>query len=152
MGTDRHKTDVIGLGGQSSDWSLTLSGSARPFTSAHVIRTSHREPSGADHSTTPGFREFSVPMLSNVTVWVSLVKTSPNTEYFGAMAQTEPELLTTREAAAYLRRSRKTLDDWRYRDTGPAYIGGGRGTPVLYRRTDLDAWIESQRVDPSKVA
>ncbi|WP_198679475.1 helix-turn-helix domain-containing protein [Thermomonospora amylolytica] len=54
---------------------------------------------------------------------------------------TLPALLTPAEAAAYLRRSPKTLRNWRSRGIGPKYTGRGHG--VRYRRDDLDAWIRA---------
>jgi hypothetical protein len=56
------------------------------------------------------------------------------------------ELLTTAEAAHVLRRTPKTLRSWRYLNVGPPYLAGGR---VLYRRADLDAWLERQLVRPA---
>ena len=49
--------------------------------------------------------------------------------------QVESPLLTTPEAAAYLRRS----VTWLLRQGDIPYI---RGVPNLYRRVDLDRWIE----------
>jgi excisionase family DNA binding protein len=59
-------------------------------------------------------------------------------------------LLSTFEAAVYLGVPRQTLAVWRSRDTrrGPAYVNVGRH--IKYRRGDLDAWIDSQRVDPGE--
>lgn len=53
----------------------------------------------------------------------------------------EPALLTEREAATYLGMSVRTLQDRRVRGGGCPYIK--LGMSVRYRRTDLDAWIES---------
>ena len=44
----------------------------------------------------------------------------------------------------------RTLGQWRYRRTGPAYIVVGRH--VRYRREDVDRWLESQTVVPSGAA
>lgn len=54
---------------------------------------------------------------------------------------------TTREAAARLRRSPRTLEDWRADRKGPPYIDG---VPVLYREEDLDAWEQAQLVVPRR--
>ena len=54
--------------------------------------------------------------------------------------------MNTEEAAAYLRRTRKSLEMWRCNGTGPAYIPG---RPVLYKKSDLDAFMESRRVVPA---
>ncbi|MBK5960261.1 hypothetical protein CCR97_18940 [Rhodoplanes elegans] len=54
------------------------------------------------------------------------------------------DLLPPAEAAAYTRRSVNTLAGWRSTGAGPTFCKlGGR---IYYRRTDLDAWIESCRV------
>lgn len=52
----------------------------------------------------------------------------------------------TVEAAGYLGISRKTLEDWRWRRLGPAYARLGRR--VIYRKADLDAFVESRKVNP----
>ena len=51
-----------------------------------------------------------------------------------------PDLLTTPEAAAYVRRSPRTLERYRVTGEGPNFLKpDGR---VLYRRADLDQWLE----------
>lgn len=56
----------------------------------------------------------------------------------------ERQLLTTAEAADYLRLKRRTLEDMRVRGNGPRYykLGPGRMSRVAYRKGDLDAWVE----------
>jgi len=51
------------------------------------------------------------------------------------------------EAADYLRLPVATLSAWAYRHTGPEFYKVGRR--AMYRRTDLDAWLDRQRVSPS---
>ena len=51
----------------------------------------------------------------------------------------EVDLLTTYEAAESLRLKPETLTAWRTRGGGPKFVRLGRR--VLYRRTDLDAFI-----------
>lgn len=51
-----------------------------------------------------------------------------------------PELLTTTEAAAYLRLSPRTLENWRWRGGGPRFRK--LGDRVLYAQGDLDRWQE----------
>lgn len=60
----------------------------------------------------------------------------------------KPEFLTAREAATWLRLSPRTLEHMRMTGDGPAYVkaGGGRNARVLYRQSDLDAWIASRVV------
>jgi excisionase family DNA binding protein len=50
-----------------------------------------------------------------------------------------PALLNEREAAAYLNLSHRTLQAWRVRGGGPAYIK--LGANVRYRPADLDTWL-----------
>jgi len=58
-------------------------------------------------------------------------------------APSPSDLLDTEAAAGYLGVSRRTVEGWRYKGTGPAHIGG---RPVLYRREDLKAWQKERKV------
>ena len=49
------------------------------------------------------------------------------------------ELLTTREAAGYLRLAITTLEHWRLEGRGPIFCKIGR--QVRYRRADVDRWL-----------
>jgi hypothetical protein len=49
-----------------------------------------------------------------------------------------PDLLTTPEAAAYLRLSPRTLENWRWRGEGPRFRK--LGDRVLYALVELDRW------------
>jgi hypothetical protein len=51
-------------------------------------------------------------------------------------------LLNTVDAAAYLRLSYRTLQNWRVRGGGPRYVK--LGDRVLYAQGDLDAWVDEQ--------
>lgn len=59
------------------------------------------------------------------------------------------EIMTTIEAAEYLRLSKFTLEGLRVKGGGPRYAklskGRGRGA-VRYRRADLDAWIADRLI------
>jgi hypothetical protein len=58
------------------------------------------------------------------------------------------ELLTTAQAAQRLGRAPKTLRAWRAASRGPAYFDvGGR---IAYWTRDLDAWLASRRVKPTR--
>jgi excisionase family DNA binding protein len=63
---------------------------------------------------------------------------------------TDDELLTTYEAADYLKLPAAQLKQLRYRGVGPAYSRLGRH--VRYVRTDLQRWISAGRVEPQSVA
>jgi excisionase family DNA binding protein len=56
------------------------------------------------------------------------------------------ELDDQEATAGYLGVAVRTVEDWRYRGTGPAFVRCGR--QIRYRRADVDSWIESQRVEP----
>jgi predicted DNA-binding transcriptional regulator AlpA len=58
------------------------------------------------------------------------------------------ELMTTAEVAAFLRAPVSTVRYWRHIATGPASFRLGRR--VMYRRVDVDAWIESVRLAQGK--
>ncbi|WP_448624766.1 helix-turn-helix domain-containing protein [Geodermatophilus sp. URMC 64] len=62
-----------------------------------------------------------------------------------------PDLLTIGEAAELLRTPVATLRYWRHVGTGPASSRLGRR--VLYRRDDLQSWIDVQheRAGPGRV-
>ena len=54
-----------------------------------------------------------------------------------------PDLLTIGEAAEVLRAPVATLRYWRHLGTGPHSFRVGRR--VVYRRDDLDAWVDAKR-------
>ncbi|MHA7248027.1 helix-turn-helix transcriptional regulator [Arthrobacter tecti] len=54
----------------------------------------------------------------------------------------EDRLLTFDEVADYLSVSKSTLYSWRSREKGPKGISVGRF--VRYRRSDVDAWLQSE--------
>ncbi|MGU3493670.1 helix-turn-helix transcriptional regulator [Xanthobacteraceae bacterium A53D] len=49
----------------------------------------------------------------------------------------------TPQAAAYVGLSKSTMDKHRHYGTGPAYLK--LGAAVVYRRADLDAWLDARR-------
>ena len=53
------------------------------------------------------------------------------------------KLLKTPEAAEYLGIEPGTLENWRYKGMGPAFVHLGRS--VRYEVTALDAWVEAQK-------
>jgi len=50
------------------------------------------------------------------------------------------ELLTTREAAGYLRLAITTLEHWRLEGRGPAWFRLSK-RQIRYRRADVDQWL-----------
>ena len=57
------------------------------------------------------------------------------------------ELLLREEAAALIRRSPAVLANMAYRGVGPTYVKAGRR--VLYRRSDLEAWLRANTIEPT---
>lgn len=55
---------------------------------------------------------------------------------------TETDYIDAQETADLIRRPASTLAYWRHRGEGPRYAKVGRR--VLYRRSDVLAWLESQ--------
>ncbi|MEE6288633.1 helix-turn-helix domain-containing protein [Georgenia sp. MJ173] len=53
-----------------------------------------------------------------------------------------PDLMTTPEVAEMLRTAEATLRFWRYEGTGPRSAKLGRR--VVYRRSDVEQWLEEQ--------
>ena len=54
--------------------------------------------------------------------------------------QHQPTWLTEEEAAAHLKRSVGTLQQWRWKDKGPKYYRDPHGG-IRYALADLDEWI-----------
>lgn len=54
------------------------------------------------------------------------------------------EILNTREAAAYVRLGKPTMERFRISGGGPVFVK--LGGAVRYRKADLDSWIETRRV------
>lgn len=54
------------------------------------------------------------------------------------------EILNTREAAAYVRLGKPTMERFRISGGGPVFVK--LGGAVRYRKVDLDSWIETRRV------
>ena len=61
----------------------------------------------------------------------------------------ETEFLTTREASAFLRVSKPTLERWRMEGRGPRYVKIGHR--VFYPRAELDGFLREQLVETRPV-
>jgi hypothetical protein len=69
--------------------------------------------------------------------------------YGALMAQNDlPEhgLVDQKTLAAYLDRPERTLEDWRLRGRGPAYVRVGQ--KVRYRVRDVERWLDANTVSP----
>ena len=53
------------------------------------------------------------------------------------------DLMTTEEAALYVRLSPRTLERYRVTGEGPTFLKNGRR--VFYRQADLDQWLENNQ-------
>lgn len=49
------------------------------------------------------------------------------------------QLLTPHQLAQQIQKPVRTLEQWRYRRTGPRFVKVGRD--VRYRQVDIDAWL-----------
>lgn len=60
-----------------------------------------------------------------------------------------PDIMNTDQAAAYLQLEPTTLEHWRLKKIGPRFarLSSNRRKNVVYRKKDLDAWIESRLVE-----
>src|SRR5262245_7361480 len=80
----------------------------------------------------------------------SLLRPGRPTPYVAPVTKREvdqmPENLIEAEAADYTRTKPGTLANWRSLGKGPRYVrAGGR---ILYRKADLDRWLEKNATDP----
>ncbi|MER2529118.1 MAG: helix-turn-helix domain-containing protein [Candidatus Competibacter denitrificans] len=67
------------------------------------------------------------------------------------MTTTTDRLLTTEEAAEFLRVSPTTMVSWRRNHTGPAFVSPG-GKKKLYRESEILAYVASRTVNPASEA
>lgn len=61
------------------------------------------------------------------------------------------DLLKPTEVATYIQRSEKMLAQWRYLGRGPRYIKL-EGGHIRYRRSDVEAWLDSGVCEPQGAA
>jgi len=74
---------------------------------------------------------------------ISLIFSVLPSEEIQMANQRKSQLLTTAEAAEYLRLKPHTLENMRWQGTGPFFLKlGGR---VFYRRSDLKQWCDQAR-------
>lgn len=64
------------------------------------------------------------------------------------------ELLSPRQVDAEYGIPYLTLQGWRWRGIGPAYIkmSSGRGGRIKYRRSVIETWLDTQTVTPRSIA
>jgi hypothetical protein len=69
----------------------------------------------------------------------------------GTSCTADPDTLLTEDAAArFLKLSVRTLQAWRCRNMGPAFVRVGRA--IRYRYGDLTAWLQANTVAPELAA
>lgn len=61
---------------------------------------------------------------------------------------TQSVRLSERDAASFLGITQRTLQDWRLRRRGPAFIRLGRR--IAYDRADLERFLAANRVEPAQ--
>ncbi len=61
---------------------------------------------------------------------------------------TQSVRLSERDAASFLGITQRTLQDWRARRRGPAFIRLGRR--IAYDRADLERFLAANRVEPAQ--
>lgn len=59
-----------------------------------------------------------------------------------------PQLLTTKQLAAYLNKPVETIRTWRTRKVGPP--GFRLGRDIVYRKTAVDAWLDELEAADSR--
>ena len=64
---------------------------------------------------------------------------------------TPEDFLTSREVTAQFRFSSALLSSWRCKEEGPRFFRLG-AKKVLYRRADVEAWLQAHAVDTNKPA
>jgi excisionase family DNA binding protein len=62
--------------------------------------------------------------------------------------QAPRKLLTSKAAAELLNTPEGTINNWRIRNSGPAYFKVGHG--VRYDEEDLLKWLDRNRVEPDQ--
>ena len=89
-------------------------------------------------------------MLTNNEITGNRQAGQTTTESAQCIAGPSGEILTTPEAANYVRLGKPTLDRLRLTGGGPKFakLGGA----VRYRKADLDAWLESKLVSSTSEA
>lgn len=73
---------------------------------------------------------------------------SNSTVIHSPIVQSSEQSLTTSEAASFLAASPSTLESWRHKRRGPAFIRQGRS--IRYRLADLIKFQETNRIEPKE--
>jgi Helix-turn-helix domain len=105
-------------------------------------------PTGARPS---GAEPMSQPVTPRATAAGPPPRNGPGRGQYGSFdgaeqGTTQPRLLTTKQAAAYLgAMSPRSLERWRLLGEGPRYlkIGAGKRAAVRYLTSDLDHWLSA---------
>jgi predicted DNA-binding transcriptional regulator AlpA len=65
--------------------------------------------------------------------------------------KSDSNLVTPHVAAEELGIAEQTLANWRWQGTGPKFVktSPGKGGKVLYRRRDIEAWLDRRTVQTS---
>ena len=90
-----------------------------------------------------GSEEAAASLAPDPAALGALVEIPPDHRDTGPAAGGQPRFLTTREAAAFLTLSPRTLDRYRAAGKGPAFHKFE--TRIAYARADLEAWAKERR-------
>ena len=90
-----------------------------------------------------GSEEAAASLAPDPAALGALVETPPADRDSGPVACGHPTFLTTRQAAAFLTLSPRTLDRYRAAGRGPAFHKFE--TRIAYARADLEAWAKERR-------
>lgn len=74
----------------------------------------------------------------------ALVRQAVKAELITLQSQQSPSIMSVSDAASYLNLDKSTLDRYRIEKRGPAY--SKIGSRVIYRKSDLDAWLEQCKI------
>jgi excisionase family DNA binding protein len=73
-----------------------------------------------------------------------------HTQHVADVALNGSEWMTSKEVAALVGVTAPTVRSWKHRGSGPpCYVVVGA---VRYRRSEVEAWLEAQRLEPSTKA
>lgn len=79
--------------------------------------------------------------LGQSTKMTTPIQPSPSTQPTRPTGVSQPEIMNEMQVAEYLNMSAASLRKWRLFREGPKFLKVGRA--VRYRRTEVDAWLNS---------
>ena len=77
-----------------------------------------------------------------------MTKRTPTADPGASNAPSTDDVLSSCEAAAFLKTTESQLATMRYQGRGPSFVRTPGGRTIRYLRTDLIAWLEAGKVLP----